>query len=82
MSATRCVGDGSGLTGISANTGRITSATASAIANNTSVSLDLSGSVNVSRSIRLTANGSETCDAGHMELIRVDPVTHIMEICY
>ncbi|ADP70675.1 hypothetical protein Rvan_1418 [Rhodomicrobium vannielii ATCC 17100] len=92
VSATRFVGDGSGLTGIATgSTDRITSGTASVIANqNTGVSvsapMDVSGNVAVSGTVsgnamQLTGAGTPTCDAAHKGLVYYNDAAGTIEVC-
>jgi hypothetical protein len=74
VSATTYYGDGSQLTGISTQTDRIVSGSAFVKALQ-----DAGGEV--SGTLKLTSTGSEPCDAAHYNAVRIDPVTHFMQMC-
>lgn len=85
VSATHFVGDGSGLTGLSARGDRITSGTASVIANqNTGVSvsapMEVSGDV-AATGIKLASASTVTCDAAHNHTIIWDDATGSLLVC-
>jgi len=73
VSATRFIGDGSGLTGI-AQGDRITSGTAFVKALQ-----DQGGEV--SGTLKLTSTGSENCGVSTYNTIRLNPSTNKLEIC-
>jgi hypothetical protein len=87
ISATRFIGDGSGLTGIAAGASdRITSGTVSAIAQQAAGAVQVSGSVNVSGTmksdaVQLTDTGNMICDSSHYHTMRINPSTGYLEIC-
>lgn len=74
VTAAAFYGDGSHLTGISTQTDRIVSGSAFVKALQ-----DAGGEV--SGTLKLTSTGSETCDAAHYNAVRIDPVTHFMQMC-
>ncbi|OPH84357.1 hypothetical protein [Nitrobacter vulgaris] len=74
VSASRFVGDGSSLTGITSAGDRIVSGSAFVKA------LQGAGG-EVSGTLKLTSSGSEPCDAAHYNTMRIDPVTHFIEVC-
>lgn len=75
VSATNFVGNGSGLTGVTASTDRIVSGSINAVA-------DVStGAVRVSGTLALNNTGSEPCDAAHWFTFRANPVTQQMQMC-
>jgi hypothetical protein len=75
VSATRFVGDGSGLTGIAASGDRIVSGSVSAVAE------VASGRVAVSGTLALLNSGNEPCDANKYYSLRVNPATGAVQIC-
>jgi hypothetical protein len=75
VSATRFVGNGSGLTGISATGDRIVSGSVSAVAEQTS------GTVRVSGTPAMVNTGQEVCGPATYNSFRINPVTHFMELC-
>ena len=75
ISATRFVGDGSCLTGITASTDRIVSGSVNAVADVSS------GAVRISGTLALNNTGSEPCDAAHYYTFRANPVTQQLEMC-
>jgi hypothetical protein len=75
VSATHFVGDGSGLTGITTTADRIVSGSVSAVAETTS------GTVRVSGTLALVNTGNEVCDSRKWYSFRVNPSTGQMQMC-
>lgn len=75
ISATHFVGDGSGLTGIATNGDRIISSSVSAVAEQTS------GTVRVSGTLAMNNTGNEPCDAAHAFSLRINPTTKFVQMC-
>jgi hypothetical protein len=75
ISATNFVGNGSGLTGITATGDRIVSGSVNMIAELTS------GTVRVSGTLAMVNTGNEVCGPATWNSIRVDPVTHFVQVC-
>jgi hypothetical protein len=76
VSATRFVGDGSGLTGIASGSGdRIVSGSVSAIAEQTS------GTVRVSGTLAMVNSGNEPCNAANHYALRINPITQTLQMC-
>ena len=74
ISATNFVGNGSGLTGL-ASGDRLVSGSVSAIAEQTS------GTVRVSGTLALTNTGNESCNASKHYSLRINPATGILQMC-
>lgn len=75
ISATHFVGDGSGLTGIAASGDRVVSDSVTAVAEQTS------GTVRVSGTLALVNTGNEVCDSSKWYSFRVNPSTGMMQMC-
>src|SRR5437764_784583 len=75
ISATHFVGDGSGLTGIAASGDRIVSGSVNMIAEQTS------GTVRISGTLALSNTGNEPCDAAHWYTFRANPATQQLQMC-
>lgn len=74
ISATNFVGNGSGLTGL-ASGDRLVSGSVSAIAEQTS------GTVRVSGTLALANSGNEACNASKHHSLRINPATGILQMC-
>lgn len=75
VSATNFVGNGSGLTGVIASTDRAVSGSINVIAEQTS------GTVRVSGTLALVNTGNEACNSATWYSFRVNPSTGQMQMC-
>ncbi|MDE5440408.1 hypothetical protein GWG65_02885 [Bradyrhizobium sp. CSA207] len=75
VSATNFVGNGSGLTGIASTGDRIVSGSVNMVAEQTS------GTVRVSGTLAMVNTGNEVCNAATWYSFRVNPSTGMMQMC-
>ncbi|WP_377829293.1 hypothetical protein ACFKHW_04250 [Bradyrhizobium lupini] len=75
ISATNFVGNGSGLTGIASTGDRIVSGSTNMVAEQTS------GTVRVSGTLAMVNTGNEVCNAATWYSFRVNPSTGMMQMC-
>lgn len=67
--------NGSGLTGVAATGDRLVSGSINAIAEQTS------GTVRISGTLALVNTGNEACDASKYYSLRINPVTQMLQMC-